>query len=56
LRAPSLYDFIKEKMPYQDPTLLSEEQRWAVIAFLLRENCIRADGKLLDATTAPAVK
>jgi hypothetical protein len=27
-----------------------------MIAFLLRENGLRADCKLLDATTAPAVK
>ncbi len=54
--APSLYDFIQRKMPYQDPSLISDQERWAVIAFLLRENGIHADGVPLDATTAPDIQ
>jgi len=39
----SLYDFVKEKMPYQDPSLLTDQERRAVVAFLLRENGIRPE-------------
>jgi mono/diheme cytochrome c family protein len=54
--ATDLYTFIKTKMPYQDPSLLSDEQRWAVTAFLLREHNVPTDGKPLDATTATMVR
>jgi mono/diheme cytochrome c family protein len=54
--AESLYTFIKLRMPYQNPHLLSEDERWAVTAFLLREHGVPGDGKLLDATTAASIR
>jgi len=39
----SLFQYIKEEMPYQDPSLLTDQQRWDVVAFLLRENGIRPE-------------
>jgi hypothetical protein len=54
--AENLYTFIKLTMPYQDPSLLTDEERWAVTAFLLRENGILADGELLDDTTAASIR
>ncbi|UCC87061.1 MAG: c-type cytochrome [Anaerolineales bacterium] len=54
--AEILYDYIKLRMPYQDPDLLSEEERWELTAFLLRENGIPSDGQLLDATTAASIR
>ena len=54
--AEGLYNFIRLTMPYQDSALLSEEERWEVTAFLLRENGVLADGKLLDATTAASIR
>jgi mono/diheme cytochrome c family protein len=54
--AQSLYNFISARMPYQDPTLLGPESRWAVIAFLLREHGVPANGTQLDATTAAALQ
>ena len=41
--ALSLFQFVKEKMPYQDPSLLTDQQRWELVAFLLRENGIRPE-------------
>ena len=54
--AESLYTFIKLRMPYQDPSLLSEDERWALTAFLLREHGVPSDGKVLDATTAASIR
>jgi mono/diheme cytochrome c family protein len=54
--AEALYNYIKLTMPYQDPSLLSEEERWEVTAFLLRENGVPANGRLLDATTAASIR
>ena len=54
--AQSLYSFIKVRMPYQDPSLVSDEQKWAVTAFLLREHGIAADGVQLDANAAANIQ
>jgi len=54
--AESLYGFIKARMPYQDPGLVSDEQKWAVTAFLLREHGIASDGVPLDANTAANIQ
>jgi mono/diheme cytochrome c family protein len=54
--AESLYHYIKLRMPFQDPDLLSEEERLAVTAFLLREHGVSVDGKLLDATTVASIQ
>jgi mono/diheme cytochrome c family protein len=54
--ALDLYNFIKAEMPYQDPSLLTETERWALTAFLVREHGVSADGIALDANTAAAIR
>lgn len=41
--ALSLFQYIKAEMPYQDPSLLTDQERWDVVAFLLRENGVRPE-------------
>jgi mono/diheme cytochrome c family protein len=55
LTAAQLYTFIRATMPFQAPGSLSDEEYWAVTAYLADQH--RADaGKLLDAGVAANVR
>ena len=50
----NLHGFIQAAMPFEDPGVLTEDESWQVIAFILRENGISYPGQL-DATSADQI-
>ena len=52
----TLYDFIRRAMPQMTPGLLSSDQTYAVIAYLLYLNEIVPEDAVMDARTLPAVE
>lgn len=53
--AAVLQAYIKAAMPYWKPGSLTDEDAWAVTAFLLRENGLRGDRAELNASNADSV-
>jgi mono/diheme cytochrome c family protein len=53
--ATTLYDYIRKAMPQLTPGILSEDQVYAVIAYILWMNEIVPDDAVMDAQTLPAV-
>ncbi len=53
--ATTLYDYIRKAMPQTTPGVLTPDQVYAVIAYLLWMNEIVADDAVMDASTLPAV-
>jgi mono/diheme cytochrome c family protein len=53
--ASALHGFIRAAMPYQEPGVLTDEQYWALTAYLLRQNGVPPDGRTLDASNADSV-
>jgi cytochrome c len=51
----TLYDFIRRGMPQMTPGLLSADQTYAVIAYLLYLNQIVPEDAVMDTETRPAV-
>ena len=47
--APSIWDYINRAMPYDKPGILTSNEVYAVLAFLLNRNGILRDGVVLDA-------
>jgi mono/diheme cytochrome c family protein len=39
--AENLYEFVSQKMPYQAPSALSEEEYWQLVAFLLEQRGVK---------------
>jgi cytochrome c len=54
--APSIWDYINRAMPYDKPGILTANEVYAVLAFLLNRNGIFRDGDLLDARSLRAVR
>jgi mono/diheme cytochrome c family protein len=54
--AYQLYYFVHATMPFQAPGSLSDEEYWAVVAFLGDQHGASASGKRLDESTAQDVK
>ncbi|MCZ7567502.1 MAG: c-type cytochrome [Ardenticatenaceae bacterium] len=54
--AQQLFEYLRAQMPYHAPGLLSDQDYWALTAFLLDAHRVPAGGRALDATTAPAVQ
>jgi S-disulfanyl-L-cysteine oxidoreductase SoxD len=50
--AKDLFAFIKSDMPPIDPGTLSDEQTWAVVAFLLKSNGVAVTGELRAANAS----
>lgn len=50
--ARELDDYISKKMPFDKPGELSDQQYWAVTAFLLRENGVLPKGVRIDSNNA----
>jgi len=53
--ATTLYDFIRKAMPQLTPGILSDDQVYAVIAYLLYLNEIVPEDAVMNAETLPAV-
>jgi S-disulfanyl-L-cysteine oxidoreductase SoxD len=54
--ATTLFDYIRRAMPYNAPRSLSDEEVYAVTAYLLFLNGIIGPGARMDAKTLPRVK
>lgn len=54
--ATTLFDYIRRAMPMEKPGSLSDDETYAVTAYLLSVNGIVAERDELNATTLPAVK
>ena len=54
--ATTLYDFIRKAMPQLTPGILSHDEVYAVIAYLLYLNEIVAEDAVMNAETLPAVE
>lgn len=53
--AADLYGFLSARMPRQDPGVLSSEEYWNLVAYLLKQRGALPDGVQLDATTASSI-
>jgi cytochrome c len=54
--ATTLYDYIVRAMPQLTPGVLTPDQTYAVIAYILNENGIVPADAVMDARTLPAVR
>ena len=54
--APTLYDYIRRAMPFGAPGSLSNDDVYAVTAYVLNLNNIVPNGSTLDATSLAAIK
>ena len=54
--APSIWDYVRRVMPYDRPGILSDDEAYAVTAFLLYRNGIIAEEDILNADTLPQIR
>ena len=54
--ATTLFDYIRRAMPQLTPGILTSDQTYAVIAYILNMNGLVPDDAVMDATTLPAVE
>ena len=54
--APSIWDYIRRVMPYDRPGILTDDETYAVTAFLLQRNDIISAEDVMDAQTLPRVR
>jgi cytochrome c len=54
--ATTLFDYIRRAMPFTAPESLTDDQVYAVTAYILRLNEIVPDGTVLDAASLPQVQ
>jgi mono/diheme cytochrome c family protein len=54
--APTLFDYIRRAMPQNAPQSLSNDDVYAVSAYILNLNGLLPAGATLDATTLPAIE
>ena len=54
--ATTVFDYIRRAMPYQEPQSLSDEQVYALTAYLLFLNGIIEEDEAMNAETLPAVR
>jgi cytochrome c len=53
--APTLFDYIRRAMPQNAPQSLSNDEVYAVSAYVLHLNGLLPAGATLDASTLPAI-
>lgn len=53
--ATTLFDYVRRAMPFDRPGSLTDEEVYALTAYLLWRNGIIEEGTVMDATTLPAV-
>ena len=54
--ATTLFDFIRRAMPYNAPRSLSDQEVYALTAYLLAANKLIGEGEAIDAKTLPKVQ
>ena len=54
--APSIWDYIRRVMPYDRPGILTDDEAYAVTAYLLYRNDIISEEAVMDAETLPQVR
>src|SRR5260221_6032618 len=54
--APTLFDVVRRSMPYQMPKTLTNDELYALSAYILSLNKIIGDDDVMDAKTLPQVK
>jgi len=54
--APPIWDYIKRAMPYDKPGQLTNDEVYALTAFLLYKNEISQESEVMDARTLPKVQ
>lgn len=54
--ASTIFDYVRRAMPYQQPGTLSNEQVYALTAYLLQINGIIDEDTVMNAKTLPAVE
>jgi hypothetical protein len=54
--ATTLFDFIRRSMPFTAPRSLTDQEVYALTAFILAENKLIGVNDVIDAKTLPAVK
>ena len=54
--APGIWDYIRRVMPYDRPGILSDDETYALTAYLLYRNGIIGNEDVLTADTLPAVR
>ena len=54
--APTLFDYIHRAMPYPTPGSLSNDETYAVVAYILSLNGIVPDDAKIDRTSLPSIK
>lgn len=54
--ATTLYDYIRRAMPYNQPGSLTNQEVYALCAWILQQNKIIEDDFLLNAQTLPAIE
>jgi mono/diheme cytochrome c family protein len=52
----TVFDFIRRAMPFQQPRTLTDNEVYALTAYLLALNKIIAEGEVMNARTLPQVK
>ncbi len=51
-----MFDFIRRAMPFQQPRSLSDDEVYALTAYILAENKLIGPNDVMDAKTLPQVK
>ena len=54
--ATTLFDFIRRAMPFTEPRSLSDDEVYALVAFLLAENKLIEENEEINAKTLPKVR
>jgi S-disulfanyl-L-cysteine oxidoreductase SoxD len=54
--ATTVFDYVRRSMPYQAPQSLTNDEVYAVTAYLLHLNGVIAEGDAMNAQTLPQVK
>lgn len=54
--APPIWDYIKRAMPYDRPGQLTNDEVYALMAYLLYKNDISKESEVMDAKTLPKVQ
>ena len=52
----TIFDYVRRAMPYNMPRSLSDDEVYALTAYLLALNKLIGDGDAMDAKTLPQVK
>ena len=54
--APGIWDYIRRVMPYDRPGILTDDETYAVTAYLLYRNDLISEEAVMDAETLPQVR